>query len=92
MVDWLIDWLIDWFDWLIDWLVCSLYFREQLQHHVKYIEDNLDSFQNILATGSYGDSGMLDVSDHLSGDKNKIGKRILLSQDCCGYITVKILI
>ena len=40
-------------------LVC---YREQLQNHVQYIEDNLYSFQNILAGGNYSDPGMLDVS------------------------------
>ncbi|CAB3989399.1 heat shock factor 1 isoform X3 [Paramuricea clavata] len=34
--------------------------KEQLQNHVQYIEDNLYSFQNILAGGNYNDPGMLD--------------------------------
>ena len=38
-----------------------IFFREQLQSHVQYIEDNLYSFQNILAGGNYNDPGMLDV-------------------------------
>ncbi|XP_046842486.1 heat shock factor protein 1-like isoform X2 [Xenia sp. Carnegie-2017] len=34
--------------------------KEQLQSHVQYIEDNLCSFQSILAGGNYSDAGMLD--------------------------------
>lgn len=46
---------------LFTWQFICTDLREQLQHHVKYIEDNLDSFQHIIASGSFADSGVLDV-------------------------------